>query len=144
MMACRKSVPQAFDVTNQQIAAAVGERKRAEKRLTFDLEPPIAGGIFKWRKISTAIPMPGREARIFDDVRTEVTEKLTPDERVPMNRYLDGSPIYPGALCPGLQSLIRAGAERHSRRRLEASSGVSLRCIFEDNPQTYLAFVAEG
>jgi hypothetical protein len=40
--------------------------------------------------------MPGREARIFDDVRTEVTEKLTPDERVPMNRYFDGSPIYPG------------------------------------------------
>jgi hypothetical protein len=44
MMACRKSVPQAFDVTNQQIAAAVGERKRAEKRFTFDLEPPIPGG----------------------------------------------------------------------------------------------------
>jgi alpha-beta hydrolase superfamily lysophospholipase len=37
-----------------------------------------------------------REATIFDDVRTEVTEKLTPDERVPMNRYFDGSPIYPG------------------------------------------------
>jgi alpha-beta hydrolase superfamily lysophospholipase len=36
-----------------------------------------------------------REAKIFDDVRTEVTDKLTPDERVPMNRYFDGSPIYP-------------------------------------------------
>ena len=36
-----------------------------------------------------------REAKIFDDVRTEVTEKLNPDERVPMNRYFDGSPIYP-------------------------------------------------
>jgi alpha-beta hydrolase superfamily lysophospholipase len=36
-----------------------------------------------------------REAKIFDDVRTEVTEKLTPDERVPTNRYFDGSPIYP-------------------------------------------------
>src|SRR5580704_6934198 len=36
-----------------------------------------------------------REARILDDVRTEVTEKLSPDERVPMNRYFDGSPIYP-------------------------------------------------
>ena len=36
-----------------------------------------------------------REAKIFDDVRTEVTEKLAPDERVPMNRYFDGSPIYP-------------------------------------------------
>jgi len=28
---------------DQQIAAAVGERKREEKRSTFDLEPPIAG-----------------------------------------------------------------------------------------------------
>ena len=36
-----------------------------------------------------------REAKIFDDVRTEVTEKLGPDERVPMNRYFKGSPIYP-------------------------------------------------
>jgi alpha-beta hydrolase superfamily lysophospholipase len=36
-----------------------------------------------------------REAKIFDDVRTEVTEKLAPDERVPMNRYFDGGPIYP-------------------------------------------------
>src|SRR5271169_1362547 len=37
-----------------------------------------------------------QEAKIFDDVQTEVTEKLDPDERVPMNRYYDGSPIYPG------------------------------------------------
>jgi alpha-beta hydrolase superfamily lysophospholipase len=37
-----------------------------------------------------------QEAKIFDDVRTEVTEKLDPDGRVPMNRYFDGSPIYPG------------------------------------------------
>src|SRR5271169_1003617 len=36
-----------------------------------------------------------REAKIFDDVRTEVTEKLTADERVSTNRYFDGSPIYP-------------------------------------------------
>jgi hypothetical protein len=42
-MPCRKSVPQAFDVTNQQVSAAVGEREREEKRSTFDLEPPIAG-----------------------------------------------------------------------------------------------------
>jgi hypothetical protein len=42
-MACRKSAPQAFDVTNQLVAAVVGERERVEKRSTFDLEPPIAG-----------------------------------------------------------------------------------------------------
>jgi alpha-beta hydrolase superfamily lysophospholipase len=37
-----------------------------------------------------------QEAKIFDAVRTEVTERLDPGERVPMNRYFDGSPIYPG------------------------------------------------
>ena len=36
-----------------------------------------------------------REAKIFADVRSEVTEKLAPDERLPLNRYFDGSPIYP-------------------------------------------------
>jgi len=36
-----------------------------------------------------------QEAKIFDAVRSEVTEKLDPDERVPMNRYFDGSAIYP-------------------------------------------------
>jgi alpha-beta hydrolase superfamily lysophospholipase len=35
------------------------------------------------------------EARIFDAVRTEVTQKLEPDERVPINRYFEGSPVYP-------------------------------------------------
>nr|WP_246500098.1 alpha/beta hydrolase [Azospirillum soli] len=36
------------------------------------------------------------EAAIFDSVRAEVTQKLPPGERVPVNRYFDGSPIYPG------------------------------------------------
>lgn len=36
-----------------------------------------------------------REAKIFDDVRIEVTDQLDPDERVPMNRYFEGSAIYP-------------------------------------------------
>jgi len=35
------------------------------------------------------------EARVFDSVRTEVTQKLDPEDRVPLNRYFDGSPIYP-------------------------------------------------
>jgi hypothetical protein len=42
-MACRKSVRQAFDVTNQYVATAVGEHEPVQKRFTFDLEPPIAG-----------------------------------------------------------------------------------------------------
>jgi alpha-beta hydrolase superfamily lysophospholipase len=37
-----------------------------------------------------------REAKIFDAVKAEVTQKLDPEDRVPMNRYFDGSPIYPG------------------------------------------------
>ncbi len=36
------------------------------------------------------------EAAVFDSVRSEVTQKLPPDERIPVNRYFDGSPIYPG------------------------------------------------
>ncbi|AWJ82260.1 hypothetical protein TSH58p_01620 (plasmid) [Azospirillum sp. TSH58] len=36
------------------------------------------------------------EAAIFDSVRSEVTQKLPPEERIPVNRYFDGSPIYPG------------------------------------------------
>jgi alpha-beta hydrolase superfamily lysophospholipase len=37
-----------------------------------------------------------QEARIFDAVRTEVTQKLDPDQRVPLNRYFADSPVYPG------------------------------------------------
>lgn len=36
-----------------------------------------------------------REAKIFDDVRREVSQKLDPKDRVPVNRYFEGSPIYP-------------------------------------------------
>lgn len=36
------------------------------------------------------------EAAAFASIRTEVTQKLAPDERVPVNRYFDGSAIYPG------------------------------------------------
>ena len=35
------------------------------------------------------------EAKIFEAVRTEVTQKLDPEDRVPLNRYFDGSPVYP-------------------------------------------------
>jgi hypothetical protein len=40
----RSAVPtRSFNEANHQIAAAVGERKRIEKRSTFDLGPSIAG-----------------------------------------------------------------------------------------------------
>jgi alpha-beta hydrolase superfamily lysophospholipase len=35
------------------------------------------------------------EAKIFAAVRSEVTDKLEPQDRVPMNRYYSGSPVYP-------------------------------------------------
>ena len=35
------------------------------------------------------------ENEAFAGVRAEVTQKLGPDERIPINRYFDGSPIYP-------------------------------------------------
>ena len=36
------------------------------------------------------------EQRAFDEVKTEVTDKLTPDERVATNRYFDGASMFPG------------------------------------------------
>ena len=36
------------------------------------------------------------ENALFDEVRANVTEKLEPEERIPTNRYFDGSPIHPG------------------------------------------------
>lgn len=35
------------------------------------------------------------EQRLFTDVRENVTTKLPSDERVPFNRYFEGSPVYP-------------------------------------------------
>lgn len=36
------------------------------------------------------------EEDVFARVRTQVTEKLDPEDRVPANRYFAGSPLYPG------------------------------------------------
>jgi len=36
------------------------------------------------------------EQKIFEDVRSAVTQRLESDERLPLNRYFVGSPIYPG------------------------------------------------
>jgi alpha-beta hydrolase superfamily lysophospholipase len=36
------------------------------------------------------------EDALFDEVRTNVTQKLAPEDRIPANRYFDASPIYPG------------------------------------------------
>jgi len=37
-----------------------------------------------------------RESKIFEEVRSEVTQKLDPANRVASNRYFEGSPAYPG------------------------------------------------
>jgi alpha-beta hydrolase superfamily lysophospholipase len=36
------------------------------------------------------------EQKVFEDVQSAVTQRLEPDERLPLNRYFAGSPIYPG------------------------------------------------
>jgi hypothetical protein len=43
-----------------------------------------------WSRYVTA------EQAAFDHVRTEVTSKLEAEDRVPVNRHFDGSPVYPG------------------------------------------------
>jgi len=35
------------------------------------------------------------ENELFDRVRVEVSERLPPDDRIPVNRYFEGSPVYP-------------------------------------------------
>ncbi len=37
-----------------------------------------------------------RESEIFVELRREVTQKLPEKDRIPVNRYFDGSPVYPG------------------------------------------------
>ena len=39
------------------------------------------------------------EQALFDSVRRNVTEKLAPEERTPLNRYFAGSIIYPGGFA---------------------------------------------
>ncbi|WP_114238838.1 carboxylesterase [Dyella sp. C9] len=36
------------------------------------------------------------EQRVFDEVRTQVSDKLEPAEQVVTNRYFEGAPMYPG------------------------------------------------
>jgi alpha-beta hydrolase superfamily lysophospholipase len=36
------------------------------------------------------------EQKLFDEVRANVTDKLSPELRNPANRYFSGSPVYPG------------------------------------------------
>jgi alpha-beta hydrolase superfamily lysophospholipase len=36
------------------------------------------------------------EDRLFEDIRAEVTARLDEEDRVPANRFYDGSPIFPG------------------------------------------------
>ena len=35
------------------------------------------------------------ENDLFDEVRRQVTRQLAPDERIPANRYFEGSPVHP-------------------------------------------------
>lgn len=36
------------------------------------------------------------ESALFDEVRANVTQKLEPEDKIPANRYFEGSAIYPG------------------------------------------------
>lgn len=38
------------------------------------------------------------EEAIFERMRADITQKLPPEKRVPVNRYFDGSPVYPARL----------------------------------------------
>jgi len=36
------------------------------------------------------------EGKVFEHVRTEVTQRLPEEDRIPADRYFEGSPVYPG------------------------------------------------
>ena len=57
------------------------------------------------------------EQALFDDVRIEVTAQLDAGDRIPVNRYFDGSPVYPGSLRTGLEPLVHHGTGRDACRR---------------------------
>jgi alpha-beta hydrolase superfamily lysophospholipase len=39
------------------------------------------------------------ESRVFEEVRDQVTRQLEPDERIPANRYFEGSPVHPASFA---------------------------------------------
>jgi alpha-beta hydrolase superfamily lysophospholipase len=53
-----------------------------------------------------------KEQALFDDVRANVTDKLSDTERVPSNRYYRGKPAISGPLRDRLESFVRPGAGR--------------------------------
>ena len=57
------------------------------------------------------------EGAAFEAVHREVDEQVEPDDRVPFNRYFEGSPVHPGELHPGLEPFLRAGARGRAGRR---------------------------
>jgi predicted alpha/beta-fold hydrolase len=46
-----------------------------------------------WREYLAA------EQAAFDDVRGEVTAELDSEDRIPVNRFFEGSPVYPGGFA---------------------------------------------
>jgi hypothetical protein len=38
------------------------------------------------------------EESVFDHLRSDVTQQLKEEDRLPVNRYFEGSPVYPGRL----------------------------------------------
>ena len=67
-----------------------------------------------WRTISR----PRR--RIFDSLRVNVSEKLTPEEQVPFNRYFRGQPRLSATFFAGLEPVLSSRARRTSGRRCRA------------------------
>jgi alpha-beta hydrolase superfamily lysophospholipase len=55
--------------------------------------PRSSGG--SARRMPTGPAISRRKTAIFASVRAEVSQKLDPDQRVPINRYFEASPVYP-------------------------------------------------
>ena len=77
------------------LAARIYETQRGPPLELWHTHVPHELTVKQFDRASWADSMKA-EGTIFDDVRKNVSEKLDPDEKVPINRYFEGSPVYPG------------------------------------------------
>ena len=64
------------------------------------------------------------EQRLFEQVRTEVTDQLEPEARIESNRYFAGSPLYPGRFAQDWnRSYVLAPYQQVNDHRTELKVG---------------------
>ena len=66
------------------------------------------------------------EDAVFAEVRHEVTERLEPEDRVAINRYYEGSPMYPGRFATDWNRSFVLEPDTEPVARLDAGPAMSV------------------